>query len=278
MKRPMLAVGALALVLTLAGCGQRPVTGTANGDAAAAGNSPLFSNAQELVRAATSQTEKAKSAKFSMDMDVAGQTMTAEGAGTFDGDNTTMQMSMTVGGMDQELRYVGNTLYIRLPEQLRARVPGGKPWGKVPADSDTAKALGAAQAQQNDPSKTLQQIQEAGTITRSEQTTLDGKPVTHYWIDIDFAKAMDRYRGTQMPLEQLEQIKDKVGKLPAELWLDRDQLPVQVFQDMSPMMVAAGAPASAQTLKMTMKYSDWGTPVDVQTPPADEVGELQLPN
>lgn len=64
-KRPGLAVATLALVLTLTGCGARAVSGTPSGDG------HLFDNAQELVRAATGETDQVKSAKFSMTMTVA---------------------------------------------------------------------------------------------------------------------------------------------------------------------------------------------------------------
>lgn len=54
-------------------------------------------------------------------------------------------------------------------------------------------------------------------------------------------------------------------------------LPVQVTEDMTEQMKAAGVPGSGAST-VTMKYSDWGTTtVDVQAPPADQVGELKLP-
>ncbi|HVV10889.1 hypothetical protein [Amycolatopsis sp.] len=46
---------------------------------------------------------------------------------------------------------------------------------------------------------------------------------------------------------------------------------------MTEQMKAAGVPGSGAST-VTMKYSDWGTTtVDVQAPPADQVGELKLP-
>ena len=42
--------------------------------------------------------------------------------------------------------------------------------------------------------------------------------------------------------------------------------------DQGPMMQALGAPAG--DAKFTMKYSDWGTQVDVVAPPADQVVDL----
>ncbi|WP_208024606.1 hypothetical protein [Amycolatopsis pithecellobii] len=274
-KRQVFA--AVAVALTLAGCGARPESSSTTNDPTT-NDSNVFGNAQELVRAATDQTAKAKSAKFTAESSLAGQAVTAQGQARFDGADTVMDMTMTVGPVREEMRYVDRALYVQLPEQYRARMTSGKPWGKVPADSAVAKQIGAQQAQQNDPSQALQQIQQAGTITRSAHETLDGQPVTHYWIDVDFAKGFDKFKNTGLPEAQLNEIAAKVKTIPVELWLGSDKLPVQITEDMSALMKAAGAPATAQDMKITMKYSDWGTPVDVQAPPANQVGELKLPS
>ncbi|MBB2934553.1 hypothetical protein FHX82_001573 [Amycolatopsis bartoniae] len=271
-KRPGLAVATLALVLTLTGCGARAVSGTPSGDG------HLFDNAQELVRAATGETDQVKSAKFSMTMTVAGQPVTGQGEGRFDGDNTAMRMSMTASGIDEEMLYVGKKIYLQVPEQYRDQLTSGKPWGQFPENSNFSKVMGAAQAQQNDPKQMLQQIQEAGTITRSAQETLDGKPATHYWIDVDVAKSVDKLAQSGLSQAQLQGMASKVKTVPMQLWLNEDLLPVQITEDMTELMRAAGAPASTQNMTLTMKYTDWGIPVDVQAPPADEVGDIELPN
>jgi len=179
--------------------------------------------------------------------------------------------------MSEELRLVSKTVYIKLPEQARAAVSGGKPWAKLSPDSPAGKALGSSldQAQQNDPTKFLDTIKQAGTITKSEQTTLDGQSATHYWIDVDFAKAADKFASAGLSADQLKTLAGKVKTIPMELWLNSDQLPVQITEDLGAIVKAAGAPAAMQGMKMTMKYSDWGTAVDVQAPPADQVGELK---
>jgi hypothetical protein len=270
LRKNALAASGVALVLALSGCGARTIAGTPSADPM------LFGNAQELVRAASAKTGQAKSAKFSVESSLAGQQVTGQGMGRFDGDNTAMQMTMNVGTVNEELRYVDKTLYIQLPEQVRAQMTRGKPWGKVPADSDLGKMMGASQAQQNDPSKILDQIQAAGTITRNEQTTLDRQQVTHYWINVDLAKAAGKLAASGISTGQLDQIKNKLPTIPLELWLNGDLLPVQFTENLSGMLTAAGAPASAQNVKMTMRYSGWGTAVDVQAPPADQVGELTM--
>jgi hypothetical protein len=185
---------------------------------------------------------------------------------------------MNAAGQSQEMRIVGKVLYLKLPAQAAAQaVEGGKPWAKVPEDSEAGKAIGASmdQAAQGDPTQILEQVQQAGTITRSEQTTLDGQQVSHYWVNIDLAKAADSLKNVQLPQEALDQLKNSGTVIPMELWLDADQLPVQITQDLSPVMKAAGAPAEAQNATMTLKYTDWGAPVDVAAPPADQVGELK---
>ena len=76
-------------------------------------------------------------------------------------------------------------------------MPGGKPWVKLSADSENtfAKSLGEVMdrsVKESDPTKTLDQIRSAGTVTKTEQAQLDGQATTHYWIEIDAAKAVQQ--------------------------------------------------------------------------------------
>ncbi|HKS44772.1 MAG TPA: hypothetical protein VJT49_06570 [Amycolatopsis sp.] len=279
MKKSALLAGGLALVITVGGCGARTENGQATGPNGQTSSASLFGDAQELVRAATSKTEQARSSKISMVETVGGQRITAEGQGRYDGANTAMDITMNALGQTEEIRLVDRTMYIKLPESVRAQVTGGKPWGKISTDGALGKQFSDLldRAQQNDPSKTLERIQQAGTITKSEKTTLDGQPVSHYWIDLDFAKAAKNLGASGLSDAQLRQITSKVKSVPLELWLNADQLPVQLTEDLGAVMKAVGAPANAQDVQMTIKYSDWGTPVEVQAPPADQVKEIKLP-
>jgi hypothetical protein len=274
-------VGGLALVVTLTGCGARSVAGQPTGQD---GSGSLFGNAQELVRAASTKTGQARSAKFRFTTSMGTHEMTGQGEGLFDGDNSALDYTATTTGTgtagSMEFRYVDKTVYLKisLPPQSPVQITGGKPWGRVDPSNPMAAALGATadRAQQNDPSQVLQQIQQAGTITRSEQTTLDGQQVDHYWVDIDLAKAASMLGSTSgLSGDELRQLTSQVKTVPVQLWLNHDQLPVQFSEDLTPVMKAAGAPASVQPFTMTMNYSDWGTPVAVQAPPADQVGDIE---
>ncbi|PRX49068.1 hypothetical protein B0I33_103101 [Prauserella shujinwangii] len=277
MRKTALAASGFALVLALGACGDSE-GGTASPVGGDSGNgSSLFSDAQALVAAASEQTSQSKSSKFTMEMDMAGQKISANGEGVYDGANSKMAITMNMGGQTMEMRLVDRTMYMKLPGEAAAQM-GGKEWVKVSADGTDplSQQLGSSfdqMAEQSDPSKVLDQIKQAGEITNSEETTLDGQDVTHYTIELDFAKIADQYGAAGVSEEQMKQLADKVGKLPMELWLNGDNLPVQVSMDMAKVMEAAGAPAG-QGGSMLMKYTDWGAPVNVEAPPADQVGEF----
>lgn len=277
MKRTALVAAGMALLLTVGACGAK--TGNAFGPTPAGqdGSISLFGDAQQLVRAASAKTAEVKSAKFTYTEMVGSQQITGQGAGRFEGANSVMQTTMNYQGQTIEARLIGKTMYFQLPAEARVTVDG-KPWAKISLDSGPGKAFGDMldQTEQNNPANFLDQIQQAGTITKSEQSTLDGQPVSHYWVDLDFAKAMDKM-SAGLPKDKLRELAGKVKTIPLQIWLNADQLPVQISEDLTEITKASGGPMSGQNVTMTMKYSDWGTPVDVQAPPADQVGEIKIP-
>ncbi|MEV7036601.1 hypothetical protein [Amycolatopsis sp. NPDC051061] len=287
MRKTTLVAAGAALVLTLTACGGN--SGTA--EPAAAGNqtqanggggllaSP-FTDAIQLASASKQGTEKSKSAKFVMEGSAAGQTISATGAMAFDGANTKFSMTSTAAGETTEMRMVDKVMYIKLPADQQKQMGTDKSWAKISADGTdpVSQAMGAAMSQsadQSDPSKILDQVAKAGRIISSDQTDLNGEQVNHYKVELDVAKAIDQFTG-QVPAAARDQLNEKLKgkdiKIPAELWLNKDNLPVQVTMDQGPMMQALGAPAG--DAKFAMKYSDWGTQVDVTAPPADQVVDL----
>jgi hypothetical protein len=288
LRKTTLAAAGAALVLTLTACSGNSAIGTAEPAAAGeqsrpAGLASPFTDAIQLASASKQGTEKSKSAKFTMEGSAAGQTMTANGAMAFDGADTKFSMTTTAAGQTTEMRLVDKVMYIKLPAQQQQQAGTDKAWAKISADGTDplSQAMGGAlsqSAEQSDPSKMLDQISKAGRIISSDQTELNGQKVNHYKVELDVAKAIDQFTG-QVPAAAREQLTEKLKgkdlKIPAELWLDKDNLPVRITMDQGPMMQAMGAPAG--DAKFTMKYSDWGTQVDVVAPPADQVvdfGEL----
>ena len=285
MRKTTLVAAGAALVLTLTACstsGTAEPAGAGNQTQAGGGGllaSP-FTDAIQLASASKQGTEKSKSAKFTMEGSAAGQTISATGAMAFDGANTKFSMTSTAAGETTEMRMVDKVMYIKLPADQQKQMGTDKSWAKISADGTdpVSQAMGSAlsqSAEQSDPSKILDQVSKAGRIISSDQTQLNGEQVNHYKVELDIAKALDQFTG-QIPASAREQVNEKLKgkdlKIPAELWLNKDNLPVQVTMDQGPMMQALGAPAG--DAKFTMKYSDWGTQVDVTAPPADQVVDL----
>ncbi|MFD8499488.1 hypothetical protein [Amycolatopsis sp. NPDC059657] len=286
MRKAALVAGGAALVLALTACGGKT---DGNGTAAPAPGgeqkdaiSALFSDPIQLADAAKAGTEKSKSSKFTMETAMAGITMKGSGQAEYSGANSKMAMTMDMMGMQIEMRLVDKVVYMKMPEALRAKSGMTKEWAKVSLDDAAAskQAFGADFNQlleQNNPAKTLEQIKDAGTIKKSEKTTLDGQPVNHYSVDLDFEK-MKNNMPSGIPAEAVDQLKGKNLIIPMELFVNADNLPVKIEMDMGPMMkeIAGDSPQAKQMgeMKMTMKYTDWGGPVDVQAPPADQVGDM----
>ena len=286
MRKTTLVAAGAALVLTLTACSGNSATGTAEPAAAGGqqtqptGLASPFTDAIQLASASKQGTEKSKSAKFTMEGSAAGQTITATGAMAMDETDTKFSMTSTAAGQTTEMRLVDKVMYIKLPAEQQKQLGTDKVWAKISADGTDplSQSLGGAlsqSAEQSDPSKMLDQISKAGRIISSDQTELNGQKVNHYKVELDVAKAIDQFTG-QLPAATRDKLTDMLKgkdiKLPAELWLDKDNLPVQVTMDQGPMMQALGAPAG--DAKFTMKYSDWGTQVDVATPPAEQVVDL----
>lgn len=285
MRKTTLVAAGAALVLTLTACSGN-TTGTAApaGESQASGGSGLaspFTDAVQLASASKQGTEKSKSAKFSMEGSVAGQTLSVNGVMAFDGANTKFSMTSTAAGETTEMRMVDKVMYIKLPAAQQQQMGTDKAWAKISADGTDpiSQAMGSAMSQsaeQSDPSKILDQISKTGRIISSDQTELNGEQVNHYKVELDVAKAIDQFTG-QVPESARAQLTDKLKgkdvKLPAELWLNKDNLPVQVTMDQTAMLKALGMPGGTES-KFTMKYTDWGTQVDVAAPPAEQVVDL----
>ncbi|WIV61203.1 hypothetical protein [Amycolatopsis nalaikhensis] len=285
MRKTTLVAAGAALVLTLTACSGN-TTGTAApaGESQASGSSGLaspFTDAVQLASASKQGTEKSKSAKFSMEGSVAGQTLSVNGVMAFDGANTKFSMTSTAAGETTEMRMVDKVMYIKLPAAQQQQMGTDKAWAKISADGTDpiSQAMGSAMSQsaeQSDPSKILDQISKTGRIISSDQTELNGEQVNHYKVELDVAKAIDQFT-SQVPESARAQLTDKLKgkdvKIPAELWLNKDNLPVQVTMDQTAMLKALGMPGGTES-KFTMKYTDWGTQVDVAAPPAEQVVDL----
>ncbi|WP_410600603.1 hypothetical protein [Amycolatopsis sp. lyj-90] len=288
MKRvTMLAAITTAAVLALSACGGEKQPGTAApapSEAKSSLSSPLGDPIQ-LAALTRESTKKAKSSKMTMETVAGAQKNTASGQGLYDGENSKLSMIMDADGKKLDMLFIDNALFFKLDAEDKAELKTDKAYVKIAADGQDpiSQLLGKMMSKavkDSDPSRILEQVSKAGKITKSDQVELNGEQTNHYVIEIEAEKAIALIMGDigiPLPAEALKQLDAKLkGKnvtIPTELWLNADQLPVQVVSDQTAFVKAMGAPGDG-VAKTTVKYTDWGVPVNITAPPADQVGDM----
>ncbi|MEV8614050.1 hypothetical protein AB0383_40110 [Amycolatopsis sp. NPDC051373] len=195
--------------------------------------------------------------------------------------NIELSLTKTLEGQQVELRIVDKTLYVKIPPAEASRFGTDKPWLKITpgADDPLSQAMSGSMgstSQASDPTELLDRVAEAGRIVSSDQTTLDGEKVNHDKVELDLDKILDKFTAlmpaaTKAKLEQ--QVKGKHIMLPTELWVDKNQLPRQITMDETALTQAEGT-GGAGLGKSTLEYSDWGAPVTITAPPADQIADM----
>ncbi|OXM52161.1 hypothetical protein [Amycolatopsis alba] len=288
MKRvTTLATVTTAAVLALSACGGEKQSGAAApapSEAKSSLSSPLGDPIQ-LAALTRESTKKAKSSKMTMETVAGTEKSTASGQGLYDGENSKLSMVMDSEGKKLDMLFIDKALYFKLDAADKAEMKTDKAYLKISADGQDpmSQVLGKMMSKavkESDPSRILEQVSQAGKIAKSDQVELNGEKTNHYVVEIEAEKAIALIMGDigiPLPAETLNQLNAKLkGKnvtIPTELWLNADQLPVQVVSDQTAFVKAMGAPGDG-VAKTTVKYTDWGSPVTIEAPPADQVGDL----
>jgi hypothetical protein len=259
-RHVMYGIAAAALVLVAGGVSTAVVLG-------GSGNA----SAQEAVATAAAQTMNSQSADMSMSIDVSilgtHENVSANGAMDFAHKVGTMTMTIPVNGQqytEQEIMD-GSTVYVNIGG-LGGGLAPAKPWV-----SENVGQLGNSGGLNTlDPTSMLQQLQTAGgTVTSLGQTTYDGTSVTEYAATLPASAMMG-----------------EIGKLPSSLQqgvsgLNLPDMHMNVYVTQDHLLKALSVPSysvsfSGQTMSMdmTLVLSNYGTPVNVTPPPADQVQPL----
>ncbi len=259
MRKTGLIIAATALVLTA--CDPGP--GAAPPPAPATLTAPVDNTAQ-LVADARAGIAAAPSAAFAT-IAVQGTTTTnTPGALSIDG--STCNLTMVADG--SEIRVLGKRTFTHAP----AGIPG-KEWVGTDPDSEdlVSRAAGAGvpmSVKLPDLCVALAEIERTGRIVSAEQTRLGDLPVNHYRLELDTARAPTLFPEFAEPPIDGKPATTSTAKLPAELWLDAAGRPARFTIDLSAGFRQGGSFTGATD------YRDWGKPVDIQPPPADQVVDL----
>ena len=256
------------LLLALAGCG------TKSADAAT------------VVRSASAKSEKAKTARMALTVatTVNGKNVSFNGDGVVDivgrrGD-LTMDLGQAAAGLGKvRVLMFGTNLYMQLPQALQSQIPGGKPFVKIDLAAASKQAgidLGALSQQNPDAASQLAFLKGAGADFKKVGTEkLRGTSTTHYrgTIDLNKAAAAASTPEQKTALEKAVQ-QTGISTLPLDVWVDgQGRLRKMTYQiDMSKAL--QGGRSGPGVVNATMELFDYGAPLTVTEPPADQVTDL----
>lgn len=266
-RRGALGAVVLAFALVLAACG---------GGGDGGGNATV---SIKTLQAAVAKTQAAESSRFVMDMnvDADGHQVTIHGEGVSAGDGKTGQITMTLPSVGTiEERIADGTIYMNFGDLPFASKLDGKHWVAISLDElkqQTGTDLGglADQAGAGGSQQGLEYLQGlSGDVTEVGTDTVAGAPATHYQASIDYSKVAAKLPGSSADArEKLE----KIGVVPADVWIDGQDRVVKMHMTIDGSAFGGTASGDA-TAELTMEISDFGVPVDVQAPPADDVTDF----
>jgi hypothetical protein len=193
---------------------------------------------------------------------------------------------------------VDGVAYMEIPAEYAAKAPAGKKWAKLSAQDGAGEAEEAGGSSLpgmpdfTDPAKALDALQAMGDTKAVGTETLRATETTHYVTQVNLAKAYEKSAGAAtsttgaVPNPLAGMLADVT--FPVDAWVGTDGLLRKVRTDidlgaiLGPLMgrfagafgaTTSSTPAAPLVLKstMTVELFEFGTPVAVTAPPADQV-------
>ena len=186
----------------------------------------------------------------------AGQSQTMSGQARFSDAGMEMKASSS-GAQAMEMILVGKAMYMK-----SADLGTGDKWVKI--DLSDPNSLFGMIGKATDPEVMFKAMESPKKLELIGTEDVDGVSTNHYRITMDptsYLEAMD------FPAAMADMLPKE---LVTEMWVDGDDLPRKFAQTIE-IPGAGGGAATSSTTEGT--YSDFGTDVEIEAPPADEVTE-----
>ena len=209
------------------------------------------------------------------------RSVTVKGGGVTDFSGAASSLTIGTPGMgDLQMRQVGETVYVKLPDEFAAQTSGSKPWVRVDLDALYGQQYGGAPVQggaSGDPTRQLEYLRGVSdSVEKVGEERVRGVPTTHYEAIVDLNREV---AGQDAKVEEANQELVKglgTSELPVEVWVDEENRVRRYALDVGvPMPENAASRDASQgddrlRTRMVIEYYDFGTPVDVQAPPRDQ--------
>lgn len=274
LRRP-LAAALLAVALGAAAC-----SGDDGGDAAPSGAATTALQDVDLA-AARQATAAASTLRVAYTVDVTGmggaseQRLSITGEGVFDlaaheGRLATDLEGLLGPGLGGTLEqvFVGDAVYLGLPDSLAGLVGSPTPWVRLDyADlGDAELPSGLSSLDQGDPTSALRWLEAAGDTRVVGTEEVGGVRTTHLEVTIDLERLPADDPADRAVRDRL--LESGLTTVPFDVWVDDDDLIRRVI-------VAVEDPGGEGTVRTTSDFSDFGVEVDVEAPADDQVTDAR---
>lgn len=213
--------------------------------------------ADEFYPAVMAAMQEAESMGFSITTTGGPASTEMSGVMEYGDDGIAMKASST-GAQAMEIVLVDKILYISgagLP------VTEGKKWFSV--DMSDPNSIFGQLGKATDPTFMFKAMESPKTFELVGTEEIDGVETNHYNVVMDtaiYAEALS------LPAEVSKLMPKEIG---IEMWVDAENRPVQFHQELE-VPSGTGTPTTSTT---DGRYFDFGTDVEVEAPPADEVSD-----
>lgn len=213
-------------------------------------------SADDFYPSVMAAMREAETFRFESVSGTAGQSQTMSGQARFSDDGMEMKASST-GAQAMELILLGQAMYMK-----SAELGTGDTWIKI--DLSDPNSLFGLIGKATDPEAMFKAMQSPEKLELVGTEDVDGVATNHYRITMDPSQYL---AAMEFPAAMADMLPKE---LVTEMWVDADNLP-RTFAQTIEVPSAAGGDATSSTTEGT--YSDFGTDVEIEAPPAAEVTE-----
>ncbi|MGX1271752.1 hypothetical protein [Streptomyces phaeoluteigriseus] len=286
-RRAGLSIVAVAVLTGVAACGPGDSGGRGDGESSSSASSSGEGTGVSPIaalRTAEKSTDGADSAKVESTTTMGSvMAMTADGSlGWGDGLTGTLTITYTGGTMadtmrqmgatSMEARYLPDAYYARMGDVF-AEQAGGKHWIKYPYEALESLGGGSGaylkdQMENSTPNQSVKLLLASGDVRRVGEEKVRGQRTTHYSGTVEVADLATR--NSSLSESQLADLKEQLEQAgvtteTVDIWVDEENLLVK--------KVEKGQSANG-SYSQTAYYSDYGTPVDTEVPPAADTADF----
>ena len=213
-------------------------------------------SADDFYPAVMAAMREAETFAFETVSESAGQSQTMSGQARFSDAGMEMKAS-SAGARPMELILLGKAMYMK-----SADLGTGDTWVKI--DLSDPDSLFGMIGKATDPEVMFQAMESPKKLELLGAEDVDGVSTNHYRITMDPARYLE---AMEFPAAMADMLPEE---LVTEMWVDADDLPRRFAQTIEVPAAGGGAGITSTTAGT---YSDFGTDVEIEAPPADEVTE-----